>query len=103
MHSENRDQRHKLTSCSDGSPTSAPVSSEYERAMLEVRIGQLEEENRTLLERVVAIESKSRNSSRPPEFEVSNQTWKIRGSQLVGVAMAIAAASVGIAYLMLRK
>lgn len=105
--------RQQLASCADEtlpSPvSSAPVSAEYERALITMRLRELEianekleESNADLRERILAIEL--RHSSKPPEFEVKGPNgWTIRGKQVVGVAMAFTSAGVAIAYLLLRK
>lgn len=103
MQSDASDTRPNLASINEDS--SAPVSAEYERALLSLRVHHLEEENQHLLDRVVALETyRDRNSSKPPDFEVTGPNgWRIRGKQIVGVAMALTSSGVAIAYLLLRK
>lgn len=113
MHSCESDNRQRLTSYGDEtlpSPVSvAPTSAEYEKALVSVRLHTLEEENRNLLERIIVLEneSRARTSSKPPEFEVQAKGIRIRGKQIVGIAMTVAAAiagiTLGIAYFMFRK
>lgn len=113
MHCADSVGRQQLASCADEtlpSPVStAPVSAEYERALITMRLRELEMANEkleaekdALAERVLALEL--RHSSKPPEFEVKGPNgWMIRGKQVVGVAMAFTSAGVAIAYLLLRK
>ncbi len=110
MQSCESEPRQRLASCGDEtlpSPVSlVPSSAEYERGLVHVRLHTLEQENRNLLERIIILEEqfKNRNSSKPPEFEVTApKGWRIRGRQLVGVTMTLAGAGVAIAYFFTRK
>lgn len=103
-------ERGKMASCSDEtlpSPVSvAPVSAEYERALVTTRLRSLEELVENMLERVIALELyRDRKSSKPPEFELSKgpDGIRVRGKQLVGVATVLAIAAVTIAYFIMKS